>query len=735
VRVAVLAVDPSRRRGGGALLGDRIRMNAIEGASVFFRSVATRGSVSEIPSYLPLMVLACKAAGFDLVVVETPGIGQGDTAIADLADVSLYVMTPEFGAASQLEKIDMLDFADVVAINKFERRGAADALRDVRRQVARNRELFAADPESLPVFGTVAARFNDDGVTALYLHLRDVLAASGLPVVEGRLGPMATRVSTALSVLVPPARARYLAEIAESVRAYHARTQEQAAAVQAVDHLRWAHGHLVEAGRSADDVAELLAHAERSVDPSTSELLDRYEADRQALGGPTRPTRPSLSGTPVPQVALPRPGDCSSLLSFLRAENLPGRFPFTGGVFPTKRIDEDPIRMFAGEGGPARTNLRFHLLAADHPASRLSTAFDSVTLYGADPDERPDIYGKVGNSGVSIATLADMELLYDGFDLCDPSTSMSMSMSMSMSINGPAPAILAMFLNVAIDQRSARLEDELGRPPTEEEGVRGAGVGARQRAGHRAGRHLEGGPGSEHLHPLDRVRPADDGRHPGVVRLEPGAPLLLRVGLRLPHRRGRSQPHQPARVHAGQRVHLRGGLPRPGHGDRRLRPQPQLLLLQRHGPGVHRPRPRGPAHLGDRHARQVRGGRAQPAAEYHIQTSGRSLHAQEMAFNDIRTTLQALCAISDNANSLHTNAYDEAVTTPTSESVRRAVAIQLIINREWGLSMNDNPLQGSFVIEELTELVEGAVLAMHHLRRPRPPSTGPAAPAGAACRW
>ena len=705
VRVAVLAVDPSRRRGGGALLGDRIRMNAIEGASVFFRSVATRGSVSEIPSYVPLMVLACKAAGFDLVVVETPGIGQGDTAIADLADVSLYVMTPEFGAASQLEKIDMLDFADVVAINKFERRGAADALRDVRRQVARNRELFAADPESLPVFGTVAARFNDDGVTALYLHLRDALSASGLPVVEGRLGPVATRVSTGLSVLVPPARARYLAEIAESVRGYHARTQEQAAAVQAVDHLRWAHGHLVEAGRSADDVAELLAHAERSVDPSTSELLDRYEADRQALGGPTRPTRPSLSGTLVPQVALPRPGDRSSLLSFLRAENLPGRFPFTGGVFPTKRDDEDPIRMFAGEGGPARTNLRFHLLAADHPASRLSTAFDSVTLYGADPDERPDIYGKVGNSGVSIATLADMELLYDGFDLCDPST------SVSMTINGPAPAILAMFLNVAIDQRSARLEGELGRPPTEEEvsEVR-AWVLANVRGTVQAD-----------------ILKEDQGQNTCILSTEFALRMMADIqewfvsnqvrrfysvsvsGYHIAEA-GANPISQLAFTLANGFTYVEAYLAR-GMAIDDFAPNlsfffsngmdPEYTVLGRVARRI------WAIAMRDRYGAAERSQRL----KYHIQTSGRSLHAQEMAFNDTRTTLQALCAISDNANSLPTNAYDKAVTTPTSESVRRAVAIQLITNREWGLSMNDNPLQGSFVIEELTELVEGAVLA------------------------
>ncbi|MFO7282004.1 MAG: methylmalonyl-CoA mutase family protein, partial [Thermoanaerobacterales bacterium] len=445
LRVAVLAVDPNRRRSGGALLGDRIRMNSIGTDQVYFRSIGTRSSASELPPSVPRMVTACRAAGYDLVIVETPGIGQGDSAVVDLADVSLYVMTPEYGAASQLEKIDMLELADVVAINKFDRRGAEDALRDVRRQVGRHRGRRDR-LEELPVFGTVASRFNDDGVTALYHELRDRLAAAGLRVGEGTLPRVDTRTSTGVSVLVPPARERYLAEIAETVRAYHATTRDQAEAVRAVDQLEAAAERLAAAGRPTDDVEALLAEARARVSDETRALLATWEEDRDRLSGPDRPARESLAGTLVPRVALPRFEDRGELVRFLRSENLPGRFPFTAGVFPTKRDDEDPTRMFAGEGGPARTNARFHLLADGQPATRLSTAFDSVTLYGADPDERPDIYGKIGTSGVSVATLDDMKLLFDGFDLVDPST------SVSMTINGPAPAVLAMFLNTAIDQ-------------------------------------------------------------------------------------------------------------------------------------------------------------------------------------------------------------------------------------------------------------------------------------------
>ncbi|HZM30317.1 MAG TPA: fused isobutyryl-CoA mutase/GTPase IcmF [Acidimicrobiales bacterium] len=680
VRVAVLALDPTRRRAGGALLGDRIRMNAIGGPVTFFRSVATRSASSEVPPAVPAMVQALKAAGYDLVIVETPGIGQGDSAVVDLADVSLYVMTPEYGAASQLEKIDMLDFADVVAINKFERRGAEDALREVRRQVARNREAFGASPEDMPVFGTVAARFNDDGTTALYQHLHGLL---GLP--EGRLAPVATKVSTGMSSFIPPDRVRYLAEIAGTVRDYHAETAEQAQAVYRADALATAARLLEGAGRPAGDVAELLAEARGAVSPATTELLEHHAGHVAE----ERPTRESLSGTLVPRVALPRTPGPAELVRFLRAENLPGHFPFTAGVFPMKREDEDPTRMFAGEGGPAKTNARFHYLADGQPATRLSTAFDSVTLYGADPDERPDIYGKVGNSGVSIASLDDMELLYDRFDLIDPST------SVSMTINGPAPTILAMFLNTAIDQHPELDPADVLRQ------VRGT-VQA-------------------------DILKEDQGQNTCILSTEFALRMMADIqewfiehevrrfysvsisGYHIAEA-GANPISQLAFTLANGFTYVEAYLAR-GMAVDAFAPNlsfffsngmdPEYTVLGRVARRI------WAVAMRDRYGADARSQRL----KYHIQTSGRSLHAQEMAFNDIRTTLQALCAIYDNANSLHTNAYDEAVTTPTDESVRRAMAIQLIINREWGLAGTDNPLQGSFIVEELTDLVEEAVLA------------------------
>ncbi|MEO5878489.1 MAG: methylmalonyl-CoA mutase family protein, partial [Streptosporangiaceae bacterium] len=450
LRIAVLAVDPTRRRGGGALLGDRIRMNALDGDHVFFRSLATRGA-RELPEGIAETITACKAAGYDLVILETPGIGQGDAAIVELVDVSLYVMTPEFGAASQLEKIDMLDFADVVAINKFERRGALDALRDVSRQLIRNREAFGAGPEDMPVFGTSAATFDDDGVTALYQHLAGLLGEAGLPLEPGVLARVTGRTSTGAAQIIPPSRTRYLSEIADSVRGYHAETARQVLAVQRLQRFTAVQSELP----SSDELAALVAQARHGVDPSCAALVEgwpavvaSYTGDEQVVRVRdrelrTRLTRESLSGSAIPRVALPRHTDHGELLRFLRAENLPGLFPFTAGVFPFKREGEDPARMFAGEGDAFRTNRRFRLLSADAGATRLSTAFDSVTLYGRDPGERPDIYGKVGTSGVSIATLDDMKVLYDGFDLVSPTT------SVSMTINGPAPMILAMFMNTA----------------------------------------------------------------------------------------------------------------------------------------------------------------------------------------------------------------------------------------------------------------------------------------------
>ncbi|MGQ0501355.1 MAG: methylmalonyl-CoA mutase family protein, partial [Panacagrimonas sp.] len=459
LKVAIISIDPSRKRTGGALLGDRIRMNAIEHPNIFMRSLATRDTGMEISAALPEVVAACKLAGFDLVVVETSGIGQGDAAIVPYVDLSLYVMTPEFGAASQLEKIDMLDFADFVAINKFDRKGAEDALRDVRKTYQRNRQLFGKATEEMPVFGTIASRFNDDGVSALYHAVREKLN-----IAAGKLPRPTGKASSAVRAIVPPQRSRYLADIAEAVRGYHervdhlsrlARERQQVTATKAM------------LGKSVAEVDALLEA--KKLEPEAQKLLDTWPQVVKAYSGDeqvvkvrnkelhTKLTQTSLSGTHVPKVALPKFEDHGELLKWLMLENVPGSFPFTAGVFAFKRENEDPTRMFAGEGDPFRTNKRFHLVSKDMPAKRLSTAFDSVTLYGFDPDERPDIYGKVGNSGVSIATLDDMKVLYSGFDLCDPAT------SVSMTINGPAPTILAMFFNTAIDQQIEKKKKELGK--------------------------------------------------------------------------------------------------------------------------------------------------------------------------------------------------------------------------------------------------------------------------------
>jgi methylmalonyl-CoA mutase len=723
LRIAVIAVDPTRRRGGGALLGDRIRMNAVEPPQILFRSLATRGS-SQVPDALDDVIAACRAAGFDLVIVETPGIGQGDAGIVDHVDVPLYVMTPEFGAASQLEKIDMLDFAEAVAINKFERRGAEDALRDVRKQLARNRELFDVDPEELPVFGTIAARFNDDGVTSLYQHLRGVLAERGLPTTDGTLPAVTGRTSTKVASIVPPARARYLAEIAEAVRGYHARTEAQVEAVRTVQHLRTARQVLSDdegataavGGPPAPPtvaVAELTSAidvAEVAVEPRSREELDAWPATVHAYSGSVHPSgasleRETLSGNVVRRVALPRLADHGDLLRFLRRENLPGRFPFTAGVFAFKREGEDPARMFAGEGDAFRTNRRFHLLAEGQPATRLSTAFDSVTLYGFDPAERPDIYGKVGNSGVSIATLEDMEVLYSGFDLCDPST------SVSMTINGPAPTILAMFLNTALDQQLDAFAEREGRAATGEEAAAIRASTLRTVRGTVQADILKEDQGQntcifstefslgvmadiQEWFIDHEVRSFYSVSISGYHIAEAGANPLSQLAFTLANgftfvEYYRSRGMDVNKFAPNLSFFFSNGMDAEyavlGRVARRIW---AVAMRDRYG--------------ADERSQKLK---------YHVQTSGRSLHAQEMDFNDIRTTLQALIALYDNANSLHTNAYDEAVTTPTAESVRRALAIQLIINKEWGLSMNENPNQGSFVIEHLTNLVEEAVLA------------------------
>ena len=718
LRIAVIAVDPSRRKSGGALLGDRIRMNALYGDRVFMRSLATRAAGEEISAALPGAIAACKAAGFDLVIAETAGIGQGDTAITDHADVSLYVMTPEFGAASQLEKIDMLDFADVVAVNKFDRKGAEDAVRDVAKQLQRNRTAFDKRPDEMPVYGTIASRYNDDGLTALYFELRDALSAQGLALDgDGLLQRPDTRTSSAARQIVPGARVRYLAEIADTVRGYKQHARNQAQVAREAQQLREASRLLEKAGETAGGLAHQLAKREDHLNAESKRLLAEWPETVEQYSGDSYEytvrdkqfsvplTRTSLSGTKIPRVALPRFSDDGDRLLWLHLENLPGRFPYTAGVFPFKRDGEDPTRMFAGEGGPGRTNQRFHLLSEGMPAARLSTAFDSVTLYGEDPDERPDIYGKVGNSGVSIATLDDMKLLYSGFDLCAPTT------SVSMTINGPAPTIMAMFLNTAIDQQVDRFREEHGREPDDTE----------------YGEIRERTLGTVRGTVQADILKEDQGQNTCIFSTEFALKCMgdiqqyfidhkvrnfYSVSISGYHiaEAGANPISQLAFTLANGFTFVEAYLAR-GMDIDDFAPNlsfffsngmdPEYSVMGRVARRI------WAVAMRDKYGANPRS----QMLKYHIQTSGRSLHAMEIDFNDIRTTLQALIAVYDNCNSLHTNAYDEAITTPTADSVRRALAIQMIINKEWGVAKNENPNQGAFLFEELTELVEEAVLS------------------------
>jgi isobutyryl-CoA mutase len=791
LRIAVVSIDPSRRKSGGALLGDRIRMNAIhsDGRSpnIYMRSLATRDAPSEISKALPDAIAACKAAGFDLIVVETSGIGQGDAAIVPHVDVSLYVMTPEFGAASQLEKIDMLDFADFVAINKFDRKGAADALRDVRKQYQRNRELFQQPPDQMPVYGTIASRFNDDGVTALYQALAARLAEQGLKLGAGKLPVVATKHSTRQHAIVPSARVRYLAEIAETVRGYHGWAKEQAKIARERQQLRAAKamlnvsdaptvstgdspgpssplilvtergpsgvepggktldsrlavprnfalrarfrgndGHAVPADAAPTDdmpgaqgdvrLDALIAARDAMLDPRAGKLLEMWPQTKAAYTGDeyvvkirgreirSALTTISLSGTHIPKVALPKYEDHGEILRWQLTENVPGSFPYTAGVFAFKRENEDPTRMFAGEGDAFRTNKRFHMLADGMPAKRLSTAFDSVTLYGNDPDLRPDIYGKVGNSGVSVATLDDMKVLYSGFDLTAPNN------SVSMTINGPAPTILAMFLNTAIDQQVEKFKADNKRDPTD---------GEAQKINAWALSTVRGTVQAD-------ILKEDQGQNTCIFSTEFSLKVMgdiqeyfvqhdiknfYSVSISGYHiaEAGANPISQLAFTLSNGFTFVEAYLARGMHIDDFA---PNLSFFFSYGMDPEY------AVIG-RVARRIwavamreRYGANERSQKlkFHSQTSGRSLHAQEISFNDIRTTLQALISTYDNTNSLHTNAYDEAITTPTEESVRRAMAIQLIINREWGLGKNENPNQGSFIVEELTDLVEEAVL-------------------------
>ena len=718
VKIAILAVDPTRRRTGGALLGDRIRMNAIDHPGIFMRSIATRDSTAEIPHYVPRMIDLLKCAGFGLVIVETPGIGQGNTEISAMVDCSLYVMTPEFGAQSQLEKIDMLDFADVIAINKFDRKGAADAYRDVCKQVQRNRNEFASRPESMPVFGTIASRFNDDGMTALFQEILSQLEEKGMSSRTNRLDRVETRVSTDQNQIIPEKRSRYLAEISESVRGYKQYAWEQSLIAREIQQLEASREMLRKAGHEDHEgLDRMIRDRSANLDPGLKDQLtgwgkkvEEYSAGELSIAVrgrriSNRLKRETLSGTLVSRVSLPRYEDHGELGKWLMLENLPGSFPFTGGVFPFKRDNEDPTRMFAGEGDAFKTNRRFRNLSRHSDAKRLSTAFDSVTLYGCDPDERPDIYGKVGNSGVSVATLDDMKVLYDGFDLCHPAT------SVSMTINGPAPIILAMFLNAAIDQQVCAFVENEQRSPDESEfeNIR--------------------------LHALENVRGTvqadilkeDQGQNTCIFSTEFSLKLMgdIQEYFTRHHIRnfysvsisgyhiaeaGANPISQLAFTLANGFTYVEAYLARGMEIDDFAANLsfffsngmcPEYTVMGRVARRI------WAVAMRERYGASERSQKL----KYHIQTSGRSLHAQEIDFNDIRTTLQALIAIYDNCNSLHTNAFDEAITTPTEESVRRALAIQLIINREWGLAMNENPNQGSFIIDELTDLLEEAVLS------------------------
>ena len=734
LRIAVISIDPSRRKSGGALLGDRIRMNAIapwsDGQKVYVRSLATRDTGSEVSAALPDVLAAVKVAGFDLIIVETSGIGQGDAAIVPLVDVPMYVMTPEFGAASQLEKIDMLDFAEFVAINKFDRKGAADALRDVAKQVQRNREAFTVMPDQMPVFGTMASRFNDDGVTALYQALKTRLAALGLPLIEGRLPLVNTRHSTHQTPVVPASRTRYLAEITDTVRAYKTRARTQARLARELQQLREtarmlqddAAAHDSTSSGAKNTVLRLADERAARFDPAAAKLLAQWPEMQQAYAGDEyvvkiRPGLPdereirtslvhtTLSGNKIRKVALPGFECHGELLKWLMLDNVPGSFPYTAGTFAFKREGEDPTRMFAGEGDAFRTNRRFKLVSEGMPAKRLSTAFDSVTLYGNDPDRRPDIYGKVGNSGVSIATLDDLKVLYSGFDLCHPAT------SVSMTINGPAPTILAMFMNTAIDQQIEKFETENGRAPSDTElakirdwaqaNVRGT-VQAdilKEDQGQNTcifstefSLKVMGDIAQYFVH--HQVRNFYSVSISGYHIAEAGANPISQLAFTL------SNGFTFVEAYLARGMHIDDFAPNLSFFFSNGM-DPEYTVLGRVARRI------WAVAMRDKYGANERSQKL----KYHVQTSGRSLHAQEIQFNDIRTTLQALIAIYDNCNSLHTNAFDEAITTPTEDSVRRAMAIQLIINREWGLAKNENPNQGAFIIDDLTELVEEAVLA------------------------
>jgi len=756
--IAIISVDPSKRKTGGALLGDRIRMNAIFDDRVYMRSLATRQSNLALSKYVRDAVDIVKAAGFDLIILETSGIGQSDTEITDHSDVSLYVMTPEYGAATQLEKIDMLDFADMIALNKFDRRGALDALRDVKKQYRRNHQLWDTKEEELPVFGTIASQFNDPGMNRLYLELMNLISdKTGAELKSSFTG---SEEIIEKIFIIPPKRTRYLSEIAETIRGYNEKAEQQKEVAQKLYALEKS-SDILRDRESLSIIDKAKEKLKLNLDPHNAKILEEWEAKKTRYKGEeynyevrgkaikVKTTDTSLAHTKIPKVMLPRYEGWGDILAWSLQENVPGEFPYTAGVFPFKRQGEDPIRMFAGEGSPERTNRRFHYVSLDMPAKRLSTAFDSVTLYGEDPDYRLDIYGKIGNSGVSICSLDDIKKLYSGFDLCDPTT------SVSMTINGPAATICAFFMNAAIDQQCEKyikknelekeVEAKIRKIYRKKEITRPSYNGKLPEGNNGLGLMLLGVTGDQVLpneiydemkaKALSAVRGTvqadilkeDQAQNTCIFSTEFSLRLMgdvqqyfidhsvrnfYSVSISGYHiaEAGANPISQLAFTLANGFTFVEYYLSR-GMDINAFAPNLSFFFSNGIDPEY--------AVIG-RVARRIwskamkfkyGANESSQKLKYHIQTSGRSLHAQEIDFNDIRTTLQALYAIYDNCNSLHTNAYDEAITTPTEESVRRAMAIQLIINKELGLSKNENPLQGSFIIEELTDLVEEAVMA------------------------
>jgi len=756
--IAIVSVDPSKRKTGGALLGDRIRMNAINNDRVYMRSLATRQSNLALSKHIKGATNILQAAGYDLIILETSGIGQSDTEIVDHSDVCMYVMTPEYGAATQLEKIDMLDFADVIAINKFDKRGALDALRDVKKQYQRNNDLWHEDPATMPVFGTIASQFNDPGTNTLYRKIMDTVqerTSAKFPAADIFADGESEKI-----YIIPPSRVRYLSEISENNRNYDKWAAKQAKLASQAYALNVT-SQLMDDEATKAAVDSQLQRTFEDMDGACKRIVEGWPAKAEAYTKPefiykvrnreikVETTTKSLSGSDIPKVVLPKYNDWGDLLKWSLQENVPGEFPYTAGVFPFKRKGEDPTRMFAGEGGPERTNKRFHYLSLDTPANRLSTAFDSVTLYGEDPDHRPDIYGKIGNAGVSICCLDDAKKLYSGFNLCEPST------SVSMTINGPAATICAFFMNAAIDQQCELYIKEHGleakveaafKVKYDDKGLeRPRYYGDLPKGNDGLGLMLLGLTGDEVLDAAAynemRVKALTSVR--GTVQadilkedqaqntcifstefslkimgdvqqyfIDEGVRNFYSVSISGYHiaEAGANPITQLAFTLANGFTFVEYYLSR-GMDINKFAPNLSFFFSNGIDPEY--------AVIG-RVARRIwakamkekygANERAQKL-KYHIQTSGRSLHAQEISFNDIRTTLQALYAIYDNCNSLHTNAYDEAITTPTEESVRRAVAIQMIINHELGLAKNENPLQGSFIIEQLTDLVEEAVLS------------------------